>query len=56
MADGLSPAGLRQVRAAAEQHVGEALVPGLVALVSHGPEVHVEALGSLSVGGPPAQR
>ena len=56
MADGPSPAGLRQVRAAAEQQVGDALVPGLVALVAHGPEVHVEALGSLSVGGPPAQR
>ena len=45
-----------RVRAAAEQHVGDTRVPGLVALVAHGDEVHVEALGRLSIGGPPVQR
>ena len=44
------------MRAVAEQHVGDTRVPGLVALVAHGDEVHVEALGRLSVGGPPVQR
>ncbi|MGN6869371.1 MAG: serine hydrolase domain-containing protein [Solirubrobacteraceae bacterium] len=44
------------VRAAAQKHVGDAEIPGLVALVAHGDEVHVEALGSLSVGGAPVQR
>jgi hypothetical protein len=29
------------VRAAAERHVGDDNVPGLVALVAHGDEVHV---------------
>ena len=47
---------LDHVRAVAEQHVGDTRVPGLVALVAHGDEVHVEALGRLSVGGPPVQR
>ena len=45
-----------RVRAAAEQHVGDTRVPGLVALVAHGDEVRVEALGQLSIGGPPVQR
>ena len=36
---------LDHVRAAAERHVGDENVPGLVALVAHGDEVHVEALG-----------
>ena len=31
-------------------------MPGLVALVASGDDVHVEALGSLSIGGPPVQR
>jgi CubicO group peptidase (beta-lactamase class C family) len=31
-------------------------VPGLVALVAHGDEVHVEALGTLAVGGRPVER
>jgi CubicO group peptidase (beta-lactamase class C family) len=44
------------VRAAAERHVGDKSVPGLVALVAHGDEVYVEALGTLSIGGPPVQR
>jgi CubicO group peptidase (beta-lactamase class C family) len=44
------------VREAAEPHVGAATIPGLVALVAHGDEVHVETLGTLSVGGAPVER
>jgi CubicO group peptidase (beta-lactamase class C family) len=44
------------VRAAAEPHVGDSNVPGLVALVAVGDDVHVEALGRLSIGGPPVRR
>jgi CubicO group peptidase (beta-lactamase class C family) len=44
------------VRAAAEPHVGETTVPGMVALVASGEDVHVEALGRLRVGGPPMRR
>jgi CubicO group peptidase (beta-lactamase class C family) len=56
MSDGLTSAGIERLHAAAEQHVGPTLVPGLVALVARGEEVHVEALGSLGVGGQPARR
>ncbi|HEY1518931.1 MAG TPA: serine hydrolase domain-containing protein [Solirubrobacteraceae bacterium] len=45
-----------QVRAAAEPQVGDSGVPGLVALVARGDEVHVETLGNLSVGGEPVRR
>ncbi len=45
-----------RIRAAAAPHVGDEKVPGLVALVARAEEVHVEALGKLSVGGPPVQR
>jgi hypothetical protein len=31
-------------------------MPGLVALLSHGEDVHVEALGALSFGGSPIKR
>jgi CubicO group peptidase (beta-lactamase class C family) len=44
------------VRAAGEKHVGEAEVPGLVALVAVGDDVHVQTLGSLSIGGEPVRR
>jgi CubicO group peptidase (beta-lactamase class C family) len=44
------------VRAAAEKHVGDTNVPGIVALVAAGEDVHVEALGHLSVGGRPVKR
>jgi len=47
---------LDQVRAAAEEHIGDTRVPGLVALVAKGDDVHVVALGHLSVAGPPVQR
>ncbi len=45
-----------RVRAAAEPHVGDSDVPGLVALVARGDEVQVEALGTLAVAGAPARR
>lgn len=45
-----------RVRAAAEAHVGDTRVPGLVALVARGDDVVVEVLGTLSVGGAPVRR
>ena len=53
---GLTSAAVERVRAAAEQHVGDTRVPGLVALVSHGDEVYAEAFGRLGVGRPAVQR
>jgi CubicO group peptidase (beta-lactamase class C family) len=47
---------LEAVRAAAERLLGDGDVPGLVALVAQGDDVHVEALGRLSVGGAPVRR
>src|SRR6266513_3776869 len=55
-AAGLTAAGLDGLHAAAERHVGDEKVPGLVALVARGGQVHVEALGRLTVGGPPVAR
>jgi CubicO group peptidase (beta-lactamase class C family) len=40
----------------ARSHVDANNVPGLVALVGRGDDVHVEAHGYLSVGGPPVRR
>ncbi len=45
-----------QLRAAVERNVGDTKVPGIVALASHGDEVHVEALGRLAIGGAPVKR
>lgn len=56
MAEGITAAGLERLHAAAEQHVGDERVPGLVALVARGDQVHVEALGKLAVGGAPVTR
>jgi CubicO group peptidase (beta-lactamase class C family) len=53
---GLSAAGLERVAEIATSHVGPGRVPGVVALVASGDDVHVEALGSLSIGGPPVRR
>ena len=53
MSDGLTPTGLRLLHEVCEQHVGPTRVPGLVALVAHGADVHVEALGGLAIDGPP---
>lgn len=52
----LSAAGLDRLAEVARSHVGPDRVPGLVALVASGDDVHVEALGSLSIDGPPVQR
>ena len=45
-----------RVCAAAEPHIGDTRVPGLVALVAPGDEVVVEVFGELEVGGAPVQR
>jgi CubicO group peptidase (beta-lactamase class C family) len=56
MTDRLTGHGIERFAEVAASHVGDDLVPGLVALVARGDEVHVEALGTLSVGGPAVQR
>jgi CubicO group peptidase (beta-lactamase class C family) len=54
--DPLSPAGLARFAEIAAGHVGPDKIPGLVALLSCDDHVHVEVLGSLSVGGPAMRR
>jgi CubicO group peptidase (beta-lactamase class C family) len=56
MADPLTPDGLTRFGQVAAGHVGVDKVPGLVALVARGEQVQVDALGALSIGGPPVQR
>ena len=56
MSDLLTVEGLDRFARVAAAHVGDDDVPGLVALVARGEQVHVEALGSLSIGGPPVRR
>jgi len=56
MADALSSTGLDQLRTIAARHVASGYVPGLVALVASGGQTHVEAHGTLSVGGAPVTR
>jgi CubicO group peptidase (beta-lactamase class C family) len=56
MGAGLTGSGVQEIRAVAAKQVGDGDVPGLVALVARGDEVHVEALGSLTIGGPPVRR
>jgi hypothetical protein len=53
MTDPLSLEGLERFAEVAAGHVGPDKIPGLVALVSREEQVHIEALGSLSIGGPP---
>src|SRR5215212_521009 len=53
---GFRATGLERLTDVAAAHVGPDRVPGLVALAASGDEVHVEALGSLSVDGPAVQR
>ncbi|MEU4233661.1 serine hydrolase domain-containing protein [Nonomuraea sp. NPDC026600] len=48
---GLSEAGLRRMRDVLGGHVVSGAVPGLVALVGRGGDTHVEAMGTLHVGG-----
>lgn len=52
----LTGEGLARFGEVAAGHVADDKVPGLVALLARGDEVHVETLGSLSVGGPPVRR
>ena len=56
MGQRLDDEGLARFGAVAAAHVGPTAVPGLVALAACGDDVHVEALGTLSIGGPPVQR
>jgi CubicO group peptidase (beta-lactamase class C family) len=56
MADLLTADGLAQVHKVAAGHVGDDRVPGLVALIARGGQVHAEVLGSLTIGGPPVRR
>ena len=53
---GFTAAGSERLGEVAWSHVGPERVPGLVALVAAGDDVHVEALGELTIGGPPVQR
>jgi CubicO group peptidase (beta-lactamase class C family) len=56
VSDPLRRGGLSRFGEVAAQHVGDDTVPGLVALVACAGQVHVEALGSLSIGGPAVER
>ncbi len=56
MARGLSASGLDRLGVVAAQHIGDDRIPGLVALIARGDQVHVEALGTLSAGGAPVAR
>ncbi len=56
VADGLTADGLRRLHSVVAEQVGDELVPGLVALVARGDQVHVEAQGTLSLGGAPVAR
>jgi CubicO group peptidase (beta-lactamase class C family) len=56
MGEGLTADGLARLHAVAQQQVDDARLPGLVALVARGGQVHVEALGQLAVGGAPMTR
>jgi CubicO group peptidase (beta-lactamase class C family) len=53
---GLSATRLQRLAEVAASHVGPERVPGLVALVASGDDVHVEVRGSQSIDGPPVQR
>jgi CubicO group peptidase (beta-lactamase class C family) len=52
----LTTEGLAKLHDVAAGHVGDTAVPGLVALVAQGEQVHVETLGTLAVGGAPVTR
>ncbi len=56
MPDELTTEGLARFGRVAAAHVGDDKVPGLVALVARGDQVHVEVHGSLTVGGQPVRR
>jgi CubicO group peptidase (beta-lactamase class C family) len=54
--DQLTAGGLERLHEVAAGHVGDDRIPGLVALVATGDQVHVETLGTLSIGGAPVAR
>ena len=56
MTEPLAVQGPARFAEVAAGHVSDKTVPGLVALVDHADQVHVEALGSLSIGGPAVRR
>ncbi|MGH3393945.1 MAG: serine hydrolase domain-containing protein [Streptosporangiaceae bacterium] len=56
MSAGLTTSGVAGLHAVAQRFVGGDLIPGLVALVARGEDVHVDALGTLAVDGPPVWR
>jgi CubicO group peptidase (beta-lactamase class C family) len=56
MGSALTTAGLERFAEVAAGHVGPDKVPGLVALVACGDQVHVEVLGELTVGGAAVRR
>lgn len=56
MAELLTADRITRLHETAAGHVGDTTLPGLVMLVARGDEVHAEALGSLTVGGPPVRR
>lgn len=53
---GLAAAGVKRLGEVARSHIDADRIPGLVALVASGDDVHVEALGELTLGGAPVQR
>lgn len=56
MAEALTATGLDRFAEVAAAQVSDDTVPGLVALVACGDQVHVEAVGSLTIGGAPVRR
>ena len=56
MTQSLSPQRLERMHSALSGYIDRGEVPGLVALVNRGEDVHVEALGALSFGGAPMER
>ena len=51
MSEGFTEDGIERLGAVVESYVGDEQVPGLVALVSRGEEVHAFARGQLTIGG-----
>jgi CubicO group peptidase (beta-lactamase class C family) len=56
MPDPLTPRGLARFSEVVNASVGDDKVPGMVVLVARHDQVHVEVLGSLSIGGPAVHR
>jgi CubicO group peptidase (beta-lactamase class C family) len=56
MGERLSAEGLDRFAEVAAGHIAPDDIPGLVAAVACGDEIHVEALGQLTIGGPPVRR